>query len=54
MHPDTGKTVFAPFRFSAFVPINIPLVRALTVIARAHHCARFRPDVVSLALHVFR
>lgn len=26
MHPDTGEVVFAPVRFSAFVPINIPLV----------------------------
>jgi len=26
VHPDTGDVVFAPVRFSAFVPINIPLV----------------------------
>jgi tricarboxylate carrier len=26
VHPDTGEVIFAPFRFSAFVPTNIPLV----------------------------
>lgn len=26
VHPDTGKVIFAPFRLSAFVPLNIPLV----------------------------
>jgi len=26
VHPDTGEIIFAPVRFSAFVPTNIPLV----------------------------
>jgi hypothetical protein len=26
VHPDTGDKVFAPFRMSAFVPMNVPIV----------------------------
>jgi len=26
LHPDSGQPIFAPFRFSAFVPVNVPMV----------------------------
>jgi|SaaInlStandDraft_5_1057022.scaffolds.fasta_scaffold95051_2 sideroflexin-5 len=28
-HPQTGERIFAPFRFSAFVPVNLPIVAGM-------------------------
>ncbi|KAL6042462.1 Sideroflexin FSF1 [Balamuthia mandrillaris] len=31
IHPDTGEKIFAPFRMSSFLPVNIAIVLGLTV-----------------------
>ena len=52
VHPDTGDPIFAPFRFAAFTPANLPICAMLLVSPRAAcalqqlQCCHFPPAAV--------
>lgn len=56
LHPDTGEPIFAPFRFSAFVPVNMVLVTATIAPAvlrsfPATTCAHFANQTYNAAIN---
>lgn len=43
VHPDTNEIIPAPFRMSAFVPANIPIVAGMVVAPPTVRASRVRP-----------